>query len=259
MTGLMAAPTGAPLLVVNDVAAGYRGAQPCVRGVSLAVHRGECVALVGASGCGKSTLARAITGLLPRGAAVSGSILLGGTQVVGAPDVVLRRLRGRTVGVVSQNPFAACNPVHSLERHVAEAWRAHGEQPPPGRVVELLARNGIDDAERRARQRPHQWSGGMLQRATIAAACAFDPPLVIADEPTSALDAHLADGILRQLCSSEARALLLISHDLAQVSAHADRIAVMHGGQIVEIGPTSALLEAPEHPYTRALLAEQLR
>ncbi len=247
-----------PLLQLDRVSVAHRGAAPCVYGVSFTVRRGECVALVGASGCGKSTLAKAITGLLPAGARASGSILVDGTQVVGARAGDLRRLRGRTVGVVTQNPFAACNPVHAVWRHVAEAWRAHGEQPPPGRIVELLERNGIDDAARRGRQRPHQWSGGMLQRATIAAACAYDPPLLIADEPTSALDAHLADGILRQLRASAPYALLLISHDLVQVAEHADRIAVMHGGRIVEDGPAAQVLRAPGHPYTRALLEGQL-
>lgn len=248
----------APLLQLDGVSVAYRDAAPCVRGVHLTVDRGECVALVGASGCGKSTLAKAIAGLLPPGSRVSGSITVDGTDVAGASAGELRRLRGRTIGVVTQNPFAACNPVHAVWRHVAEAWRAHGEQPPPGRIVELLERSGIDDAARRARQRPHQWSGGMLQRATIAAACAYDPPLLIADEPTSALDAHLADGLLRQLRASAPYALLLISHDLAQVAAHADRIAVMHGGRIVEDASAADLLDAPEHPHTRALLDRQL-
>jgi ABC-type dipeptide/oligopeptide/nickel transport system ATPase component len=248
-----------PILDVRDLSVTYPGGVRAVRGVRLQLAAGQCLALVGESGCGKSTIARAILGLLAPGATATGTIRLAGTEVLGAPERVLRRLRGTTVGLVAQNPYASCNPVHSVGRHVAEASRAHGRHASAADSAALLERYGVTDAARRLRQRPHEWSGGMLQRASIAAATIHAPPLLIADEPTSALDHELADGVLRQLRTGQpGGALLLISHDLGQVAAHADLVAVCHDGAIVEHGPVHDVLTAPRHPYTRLLIGSVL-
>ncbi len=225
------------------------------REVSFAIEEAECLAIVGESGSGKTTLARAALGLLPPAMAkISGSILVGETEIVGASNRTLRSLRGLVVGFVAQNPFAACNPLARVGAHVAEAWRVHGCEPPENSIVSLLERLGIENALLRAQKYPHQWSGGMLQRATIAAASAHEPTLIIADEPTSALDRNRADSILTALRLNN-RAILLISHDLELVARHADRIAVCLKGQIIEINTAAEILKNPQHHYTKKLLA----
>ncbi|MFI7275409.1 ABC transporter ATP-binding protein [Streptomyces sp. NPDC049879] len=228
------------------------GAQP-LRDVRLRVRAGECVVVVGSSGSGKTTLLRALLGLLPPSAQVTGSAVVCGTEVVGAPERALRRLRGGTVGYVGQDPFASFDPLRSVGHHVAEAWRARGGGPPGDAVAERLTALGIADAARRARHRPHAWSGGMLQRASIAAAGAHTPLLTLADEPTSALDADLADGVLTAL-RRDSRALLMVSHDLRLARTVADRIAVLHEGRIVEDGPAADVLARPAHPAAVALV-----
>lgn len=242
-----------PLLHYQDVAVTYATGAQAVRGVSFTLAAGECLALVGESGCGKTTLARAALGLLPAGAQVTGSIRLQGTQIVGASAQQLRQLRGLQVGLVAQDPFAACNPLDRVVRHVAEAWRAHGRRVPQQTIATALTNLGIADAAARMTRYPHQWSGGMLQRATIAAAAAHQPPLIIADEPTSALDADLADTTLTMLRQTGA-AILLVSHDIGVVARHADRVAVVYTGRIVEIADAQSVLRQPRHPYTVALL-----
>ncbi|WP_052850573.1 ABC transporter ATP-binding protein [Streptomyces avicenniae] len=228
------------------------GVRP-LRSVELRVRAGECVVVVGSSGSGKTTLLRALLGLLPRSARVTGSALVGGTEVVGAQERTLRRLRGGTVGYVGQDPFASFDPLRSVGHHVAEAWRARGGAPPDGAAVARLAALGIADAAVRARHRPHAWSGGMLQRASIAAAGAHGPLLTLADEPTSALDAELADDVLAAL-RRDSGALLMVSHDLRLARTVADRIAVLHEGRIVEDGPAADVLGRPAHPATVALV-----
>ncbi len=223
------------------------------RDVSFAIEEGECLAIVGESGSGKTTLARAALGLLPATAKISGSIRVGETEIVGASNRTLRSLRGLVAGFVAQDPFAACNPLARVTTHVAEAWHVHALEPPENAVVDLLEKLGIENAPIRARKYPHEWSGGMLQRATIAAAAAHRPKLIIADEPTSALDASRADSILTILRSTGA-AVLLVSHDINLVARHADRIAVCYDGQIVEINDAREVLERPQHPYTISLL-----
>lgn len=240
------------LLQVSDLSVTYTGGARAVRGVSFALAPGECLALVGESGCGKTTVARAILGLLPRGTTVDGSILLAGQELVGADERALREVRGQAIGLVWQDPFDAANPLLSVGSNVAEAWRAHATRPPATAVERALAKLGIAGAPQRARQYPHEWSGGMLQRAAIAAASALSPSLVVADEPTSALDADRAAATLRALRAGGA-AILLVSHDLALVAAHADRVAVCYAGRIVEIGPAVQVAGAPRHPYSLAL------
>lgn len=243
-----------PALAITALHVTYADGSQAVRGVGFELARGECLALVGESASGKSSIAMAVLGLLPATATVSGSIEVAGTQIVGTPEQEVRALRGRAVGLVAQDPYRAANPVMRVATNVAEAWRAHRMRPPPGAVDEALEELGILDAGARARARPHEWSGGMLQRASIAAAAAHEPPLLIADEPTSALDAELAHAILRALRARDS-ALLLVSHDLVLVAEHADRVAVCYAGRIVEHGEPGAVLDRPRHPYTRALIA----
>jgi peptide/nickel transport system ATP-binding protein len=242
----------------EDVTITYANGVCAARGVSFHIEEGECLALVGESGGGKTTLARAALGLLPARTKISGSIRVGGTEVVNASAETLHGLRGLVVGFVPQSPFGAFNPLARVSEHVRETWLAHGMQPPDGAVTEKLEALGIRGAGRLARQYPHQWSGGMLQRATIAAATAHRPRLVVADEPTSALDTERADSTLSALRSA-AVAVLLVSHDINLVGLHADRIAVCQDGRIVEVGEAETLLRRPQHPYTSALLSASLR
>ncbi|MCX6047417.1 MAG: ATP-binding cassette domain-containing protein, partial [Chloroflexi bacterium] len=215
-------------------------------------YPGECLALVGESGCGKTTLARAVLGLLPTSAQLSGSIQLNGVEIVGLGEAKLSALRGLVAGFVAQDPFEACNPLAPIFDHVAEAWRAHNHTVPTQTVIDRVTQLGIPEPVVNMQRYPHQWSGGMLQRATIAAAAAHHPALIIADEPTSALDADRADVILRTL-KAQGAAVLLVSHDIGVVARHADRIAVCYAGQIVEIAATKLLCHRPRHPYTIGL------
>ena len=185
-----------PLLRIRGLAVRYSSGPAVLGGLDLDVQAGECLALVGESGCGKTTLARAILGLLPRHAAVTGTIELLGNDISHASARSRRSLLGQHLGYVAQDPYAACDPIRTVRHHIEEAWRAHGAAAPPGVIEQRMSGLGIGAAPTRLRDHPHQWSGGMLQRASISAATAHDPELVLADEPTSALDAELADGVL---------------------------------------------------------------
>jgi oligopeptide/dipeptide ABC transporter ATP-binding protein len=246
-----------PALELVGLSVTYQDGTRAVRDVDLAVWSGECVALVGESGCGKTTLARTVLQLSPASATVTGDLRVGGTDTVSLDGEGLRRLRGRVVGYVAQDPFAACDPLRSVGHHVAEAWVAQGLRPPAD-VAERVGELGVDRAGVRLRERPHQWSGGMLQRATIAAAVAHLPTVTVADEPTSALDAVHAEGVLATLRAAS-ESLVLVSHDLGLAATHADRIVVMYAGRVVETGTTVELTARPRHPYTRALLAASPR
>lgn len=250
-------PTARPsggVLALSGLTVTYPDGTEAVLGVDLTVREGECLAIVGESGCGKTTLVRTVLDLLPVGSTVDGEVTVDGVSVLGLGERARRRLRGLVVGYVAQDPYAACDPLRSVRHHVAEAWRNHRTRPADGEVAKRVAALGVDRAASRLRERPHQWSGGMLQRATIAASAVHRPVLTIADEPTSALDTHLADDVLITL-RANAGTLLVISHDLRLVARHSDRIAVMSAGRIVEIGPAAEILGSPQHPYTRTLLA----
>ena len=254
-----------PLLTVEDLRVAFNGRQ-VVHGVSFHVNPGETVALVGESGSGKSVTALSALRLLPAaGANPSGSVRLDGTAVLAADEAALHRLRGGVAGMVFQEPMTSLNPLHHIGRQVGEAITLH--RPLAGealraRVLDLLHQAGLGNAEERMGAYPHQLSGGQRQRVMIAGALANDPKLLIADEPTTALDVTIQAQILElleKLKRERQLALLLITHDLAIVRRHADRVVVMQHGLAVEQGPTAEVFAAPRHAYTRMLLATQPR
>ncbi|MGW4868906.1 dipeptide ABC transporter ATP-binding protein [Streptomyces chartreusis] len=237
------------------------GDVPAVREVSLHVRPGETLALVGESGSGKSTVALATMGLLPGNARASGRVTVDGTDVVGAPEAALARLRGRTASMVFQEPAAALDPLTRVGSQIAEVVRNHRRvsRSEAARVaVELLRRVGIPEPERRASAFPFQLSGGQRQRVVIAMAIANSPALLVADEPTTALDvtvqAEILD-LLRRLAADSGTGVLLVTHNMGVVADFADRVAVMLRGEIVETGSVEDVLLRPRHEYTRSLLS----
>ncbi|UJP40048.1 dipeptide ABC transporter ATP-binding protein [Cellulomonas palmilytica] len=263
-------PTTRPVLDVRGLRVTYEGSAgdvDAVRGVDLHVLPGEVVALVGESGSGKSTTAHAVVGLLPEtGRVTAGSVELGADErtsldLATLPARAWPRVRGARIGLVPQDPGVALNPVQRIGDQVAEVLRIHGRagrRDARERAVEVLASVGIDEPRARARQHPHELSGGMRQRVLIGIALACEPELVVADEPTSALDVTVQRRVLDLLADLTARAgtaVLLITHDLAVAADRAERVVVMKDGEVVESGPTAQVLGDPQHPYTRELLA----
>ena len=250
-----------PLLRITDLEVSYHGT-PVLHGVDLTVAEGERVALVGESGSGKSTTAAAVIDLLPSGGTVTrGRIEYRGEDITSADAKRLRRLRGRQVGLVPQDPMSNLNPATRVGKQLAETLVAHGlasGREALKRAVELMGEAGIPDAERRSRQYPHEFSGGMRQRVLIAIALACEPDLLIADEPTSALDVTVQRRILdhlETLRSQRGTSMLLVTHDLGLAADRADRVVVMSQGRVVEEGPAHELLRNPQHEYTRRLVA----
>ena len=237
------------------------GEVPAVRGVSLHVRPGETLALVGESGSGKSTVALATMGLLSANARASGRISVDGTEIVGAGEAELARLRGRTASMVFQEPATALDPLTRVGAQIAEVIRNHrpmGRAEAAREAVELLRRVGIPEPERRASAFPFQLSGGQRQRVVSAMAIANSPGLLVADEPTTALDvtvqAEILD-LLRGLAADSGTGVLLVTHNMGVVADFADRVAVMWQGEVVETGPVEEVLLRPRHEYTRKLLA----
>jgi peptide/nickel transport system ATP-binding protein len=232
-----------------------------VRGVSLTVRQGECLALVGESGSGKSVTARTLVGLTGSGATVHADTQrFNGVNALNWTERQWSRVRGRDAGFILQDALSSLDSLRTVGNEVGEVLRLHGDLDRAGRharVVELLASVGVPEPEVRARQYPHQLSGGLRQRALIASAIAADPGLLIADEPTTALDATIAAQVLRLLggLKGTRTGMLVVSHDLAVVADLADRVAVMRDGEIVEEGSVQAILQDPRHPYTQGLLA----
>jgi ABC-type glutathione transport system ATPase component len=254
------------LLSLENVSVRFGGAQAgdpvrAVDGVSLTVKPGELVGIVGESGSGKTTLANAVIGLLPGNATVSGSIKLGGRELVGLGEEALRGMRGTEVAMIFQDPSASLDPTWSVGDQVAETLRSDrrtGRREAKARAIQLLEEVGISDAAARYRDVPHRFSGGQRQRIVIAAALANNPKLLIADEPTTALDVTIQAQVLQlieRLRREHGTTVLLITHDLGVVSMVADRVGVMHGGRLLEVAPARELFARPTHPYTRALLA----
>ncbi|PWH06346.1 ABC transporter ATP-binding protein [Brachybacterium endophyticum] len=231
-----------------------------VGGVSLTIAERESVALVGESGSGKSSIARAVLGLLGQRARVAGSVRLGGEDLLAVGDRAARRLRGRDVGYVPQDPGGSLDPLRRVLDQVVEPLRVHRIGDPRDhrdRALQALRDAGLQDAEALAGRRPHELSGGQRQRVLIAAAIVTEPRLIIADEPTSALDVTVQRGILDrigELTASHGTALLLITHDLAIAADRTDRTLALRRGSVVDEGPSRRLLSSPEHPYTRALV-----
>lgn len=254
------------VLDVQDLRVSYQtraGRREVVHGVDVSVGEGEVVALVGESGSGKSTTAHALIGLLPEGGRVDGgSITIGGVDITGWSQKRLRAVRGAQVGLVPQDPVSSLDPVRPVGVQVGEILRLHGVRDAAtrrGRVLELLDRVGLDDPALRARQHPHELSGGMRQRVLIATAIALRPRLIIADEPTSALDATVQRRILDlidDLRREEGTSVLLVTHDLGVAADRAQRIVVLNHGRVVEQGPSAGILSSPAVPYTRQLLAD---
>ncbi|MFJ3407438.1 dipeptide ABC transporter ATP-binding protein [Promicromonospora sp. NPDC090134] len=252
--------TAAPLLRVRGLDVAY-GDTPVVRGVDLDVARGERVAIVGQSGSGKSTVIAALLRLLPgAGRITGGTVELDGEDLATAGESRMRAVRGGRIGLVPQDPGTNLNPAMRLGDQVADALRADG-MPGPAvrrRVLELLAEAGVPEPERRARQFPHEFSGGMRQRVLIAMALAREPELLLADEPTSALDVTVQRRILDHLVAlaeAHGTAMILVTHDLGLAADRADRVIVMLDGRIVEQGTPEQVLRSPQHEYTRRLVA----
>jgi peptide/nickel transport system ATP-binding protein len=253
-----------PLLEVTDLITEFAtrdGVLRAVDGVSLALARGEVLGLVGESGSGKSVTGFSILGLIdPPGRIASGSVRFDGQELIGAPENALRRLRGKRIAMIFQDPMMTLNPVLSVETQMVETVLAHdrvSRQAARERAIEALRRVGIASPAERLVQYPHQFSGGMRQRVAIAIALLHRPDLVIADEPTTALDVTVQGQILyemQRLVRETGSALIWITHDLAVVAGLADRVAVMYAGRIVEEGAVDRVLDAPLHPYTRGLL-----
>ena len=236
------------------------GSVHAVRGLDLAVERGEVAAVVGESGSGKSATMLATLGLLDPNATVHGSVRFDGVELLGAPDSVLRAHRGGRIGMIFQDPMTSLNPVLTIGRQVAEAVITHQKVSPKqaeARAVELLDMVSLPDASNRVRAYPHELSGGMRQRVMIAIALANDPDVLIADEPTTALDVTIQAqilSVLRDLQKERGLTIVLITHDLGVVAGLADTVHVMYAGNIVESGPVVEMFASPQHPYTAGLL-----
>ncbi|WP_328536793.1 ABC transporter ATP-binding protein [Streptomyces sp. NBC_00344] len=247
------------VLEVNGLEVDF-GDTPAVRGVSFSLRRGEVLGLVGESGSGKSATALAVLGLLPENAAVRGSVKLDGTELVGASDKALSEVRGNRISMVFQDPLSAFTPVYRIGDQIAEAVRAHQDvsrERARERAVELLDLVGIPEPHLRAQAYPHEFSGGMRQRAMIATAMANDPDVILADEPTTALDVTIQAQVLDVLRTAQREtgaALILVSHDLGVIAGAADRVAVMYAGRVVETAPAAELFAAPRMPYTLGLI-----
>ena len=253
-----------PLLRVDDLRVQFwtqRGTIHAVNGVSFEIAAGETLGIVGESGCGKSVTSLALLGILPRaGRVTSGTALFGGRDLLQLSDRALRSVRGREISMIFQDPMTSLNPVLTIGRQIRESLETHfgmRKDAATRRAAELIDQVGIPSAEVRLKDYPHQFSGGMRQRAMIAMALACEPKLLIADEPTTALDvtiqAQILD-LLRALVADRDTALILITHDLGVVAGMCERVNVMYGGMFMETGSADDLFERPRHPYTLGLL-----
>jgi oligopeptide transport system ATP-binding protein len=253
-----------PLLSVEDLRVRFwtsRGLVHAVNGISFDVRPGETLGLVGESGCGKSVTALSTMGILPRAARIpSGSIKLEGRELIGLSERAWRRIRGKEIAMIFQDPMTSLNPVMTVGAQLRESIEEHldlDRKAATKRAVELLDQVGIPSASDRLKNYPHQFSGGMRQRVMIAMALACEPKLLIADEPTTALDvtiqAQILD-LLRELVADRETALVLITHDLGVVAGTCERVQVMYAGTLVETGTADEVFASPRHPYTLGLL-----
>ncbi len=257
-------PEGVPLLEVRNLRVEFptrRGTLVAVDDVSFHVARGEVLGVVGESGAGKSLTGLAIIGLLERpGRIAAGEVRLAGERIDNLPAEAMRRIRGRRIGAIFQDPLTSLNPLYTIGQQLVETIRSHLPMPAREarqRAVALLAETGIPAPEQRIDQYPHQFSGGMRQRVVIALALCAEPELVIADEPTTALDVSIQAQIiamLKRVCREHRAAVMLITHDMGVIAETADRVAVMYAGRLAEIGPAREVIHAPRHPYTIGLM-----
>jgi len=253
-----------PLLEVKNLRVEFptrRGTLVAVDDVSFTIGRGEVLGVVGESGAGKSLTGMAIIGLLePPGRIAAGEIRLDGERIDNLSPERIRRLRGRRIGAIFQDPLTSLNPLYTVGRQLTETILAHlpvSRQEARERAVALLVEVGIPAPEQRIDQYPHQFSGGMRQRVVIALALSAEPELIIADEPTTALDVSIQAqiiGLLKRLCRERSAAVMLVTHDMGVIAETADRVAVMYAGRLAEVGPVREVIHTPKHPYTVGLM-----
>ncbi len=254
----------APLLEVRNLRIEFptrRGTLVAVDDISFSIAPGEVLGVVGESGAGKSLTGSAVIGLLePPGRIARGEVKLDGLRVDNLPPDEMRKVRGREIGAIFQDPLTSLNPLYTVGQQLTETITTHlhiSTQQARTRAIELLAATGIPAPERRIDHYPHQFSGGMRQRVVIALALAAEPKLVIADEPTTALDVSIQAQIiqlLKTLCREKRTAVMLITHDMGVIAETADRVAVMYAGRVAEIGPVADVIHRPQHPYTVGLM-----
>ncbi|MEJ6006384.1 ABC transporter ATP-binding protein [Paucibacter sp. AS339] len=253
-----------PLLQVRHLRVEFptrRGTLLALDDINLDIAPGEILGVVGESGAGKSLTGAAIIGLLdPPGRIASGEILLEGQRIDNLPYEQMRKIRGRQIGAIFQDPLTSLNPLYTVGRQLIETITTHlnlTEAQARKRAIELLEQTGIPAAEARIDQYPHQFSGGMRQRVVIALALAASPKLIVADEPTTALDVSIQAQIialLKRICKEQGAAVMLVTHDMGVIAETCDRVAVLYAGRVAEIGPVHDLIHRPAHPYTRGLM-----
>jgi peptide/nickel transport system ATP-binding protein len=254
----------APLLEVKHLRVEFptrRGTLLALDDISFSIAPGEILGVVGESGAGKSLTGAAIIGLLDSpGRIAGGEILLGGQRIDNLPYEAMRRIRGRQIGAIFQDPLTSLNPLYTIGRQLTETIRTHlpaSEEEARARAIRLLQETGIPAAEQRVDQYPHQFSGGMRQRVVIALALAAEPRLIVADEPTTALDVSIQAQIislLKRVCREHRAAVMLVTHDMGVIAETCDRVAVMYAGRIAEVGPVADVIHRPSHPYTVGLM-----
>lgn len=253
-----------PLLEVKNLRIEFptrRGTLVAVDDVSFSIKAGEVLGVVGESGAGKSLTGAAVIGLLePPGRIAKGEILLNGRRIDNLPFEEIRKVRGREIGAIFQDPLTSLNPLYTIGRQITETIETHlnlTHAQAITRAIELLNEVGIPAAEKRIDHYPHQFSGGMRQRVVISLALAANPKLIIADEPTTALDVSIQAQIIsliKRLCREHGTAVMLVTHDMGVIAETADRVAVMYAGRIAEIGPVAEVIHHPQHPYTIGLM-----
>ena len=253
-----------PLLDVRHLRVEFptrRGTLVALDDISFSIAPGEILGVVGESGAGKSLTGAAIIGLLdPPGRIAGGEIRFDGRRIDNLPYEEMRRVRGRSIGAIFQDPLTSLDPLYTIGRQLIETIQTHlpvSAAEARRRAVRLLQETGIPAAEERLDQYPHQFSGGMRQRVVIALALAGEPKLIVADEPTTALDVSIQAQIislLKRLCKEHGAAVMLVTHDMGVIAETCDRVAVMYAGRVVEIGPVDAVIHAPAHPYTVGLM-----
>jgi peptide/nickel transport system ATP-binding protein len=254
----------APLLEVRNLRVEFpsrHGTLLALDDISFSIAPGEILGVVGESGAGKSLTGAAIIGLLePPGRIAGGQVILDGQRIDNLPYEQMRKIRGRKIGAIFQDPLTSLNPLYTIGRQLVETIRTHlpvSEDEARARAIRLLQQTGIPAAEARIDQYPHQFSGGMRQRVVIALALAAEPKLLVADEPTTALDVSIQAQIislLKRLCKEQGAAVMLVTHDMGVIAETCDRVAVMYAGRIAEVGPVADVIHRPSHPYTEGLM-----